>query len=59
MHFCFLDTTLEAGIIQTFVRAYWRTWRDRHPDKFPVAEPEQKPVEVAGLDGYDQPAVST
>lgn len=48
-----------AGIIQTFVRDYWRTWRERHPDQFPTAEPEQKPVEVAGHDAYDQPAVST
>jgi len=48
-----------AGIIQAFVRDYWRTWRERHPDQFPTAEPEQKPVEVAGHDAHDQPVVST
>ena len=48
-----------AGIIQAFVRDYWKTWRARHPDQFPTAEPEQKPVEVAGHDAHDQPVVST
>ena len=48
-----------AGIIQNFVRDYWRTWRERHPDQFPAAEPEQKPVEVAGHDAYDQTAIGT
>ncbi|MFL5664949.1 MAG: AI-2E family transporter [Ktedonobacteraceae bacterium] len=48
-----------AGIIQTFVRAFWNTWRERHPDQFPAEETEQKSVEVIGHEGYDQPAVST
>jgi predicted PurR-regulated permease PerM len=47
-----------AAIIQTFVRAFWDTWRERHPDQFPAEEPEQLPVEVASH-GHDQPAVST
>jgi predicted PurR-regulated permease PerM len=47
-----------AGIIQSFVQAYWDTWHERHPDQFPVAESEHKPVEVAGPEGHDQPAVS-
>ena len=45
-----------AGIIQNFVRASWDTWRERHPEQFPAAAPEQKPVEMAG---HDQPAVGT
>jgi predicted PurR-regulated permease PerM len=48
-----------AGIIQTFVRAYWDTWRERHPDQFPVDATEQRPVEVGGPEVHDQPAVST
>ena len=48
-----------AGIIQNFVRAYWSTWHERHPDQFPAAEPEQKPLEVAGHGRYDQPALGT
>ncbi len=47
-----------AAILQTFVRAFWDTWRERHPDQFPAEEQEQLPVEVAGR-GHDQPAVST
>lgn len=35
-----------AGIIQTFVRAFWETWRERHPDQFPE-EQTQKSVEMA------------
>jgi predicted PurR-regulated permease PerM len=46
-----------AGILQTFVRAFWETWRERHPDQFPVEE--QKPVEVTGHDEYGQTALST
>ncbi len=48
-----------AGIIQNFVRAYWNTWKERHPDQFPATEQGQKPVEVAGHEGHDQPAIST
>ncbi len=46
-----------AGIPQTFVRAFWQIWRERHPDQFPEEEVQkQQPVEVAG---HDQPTVST
>jgi predicted PurR-regulated permease PerM len=48
-----------AGIIQNFVLASWDTWRERHPDQFPAEKQEQKPVELAGHEGHDQPAVST
>lgn len=51
-----------AGIIQTFVRASWDTWRERHPDQFPVEEQEQPIVQAEGIGGhdqFDQPAVST
>lgn len=47
-----------AAILQTFVRAFWDTWRERHPDQFPAEEQVQLPVEVASH-GHDQPAVST
>lgn len=47
-----------AAILQTFVRASWDTWRERHPDQFPAEEQEQRTVEVASH-GHDQPAVST
>jgi predicted PurR-regulated permease PerM len=46
-----------AGILQTFVRAFWETWRERHPDQFPVEE--QEPVEVTGHDEHGQTALST
>lgn len=46
-----------AGIIQTFVRAFWDTWHERHPEQFPAEEEQEPPpVEVAG---HDHPAVST
>jgi predicted PurR-regulated permease PerM len=32
-----------AGILQTFVRAFWEVWRERHPDQFPAEGQEQKP----------------
>ena len=47
-----------AGILQTFVRAYWDTWRERHPEQFPL-DVQEPPLEVAGPDAQDQPAVST
>lgn len=48
-----------AGILQTFIRAFWETWRERHPDQFPVEEQEQKPVEVVGPDQHGQASLST
>jgi predicted PurR-regulated permease PerM len=50
-----------AGIIQTFVRAFWNAWRERHPDQFPAPhEQERQPagVEAQSGPGHDQPAVS-
>ncbi|HLG76080.1 MAG TPA: AI-2E family transporter [Ktedonobacteraceae bacterium] len=35
-----------AGIIQTFVRAFWATWREQHPDQFPE-EHVEKSAEIA------------
>jgi predicted PurR-regulated permease PerM len=49
-----------AGIIQTFVQAGWRTWRERHPDHFSAEEDQgQSPAGLAGHDEQDQSAVST
>lgn len=48
-----------AAIIQDFVIAFWRTWRDRHPQEFPAEAQEQKSIETSAYGGQDQPAVST
>ncbi len=49
-----------AGIIQTFVQAGWRTWRERHPDHFSAEEDQgQSPAGLVGHDEHDQSAVST
>jgi predicted PurR-regulated permease PerM len=45
-----------AAILQSFVRAFWDTWREKHPEQFPDEEKVQQSLEVAG---HDQPAVST
>jgi predicted PurR-regulated permease PerM len=47
-----------AAILQSFVRTFWDTWREQHPDQFPAEEGTQRPLEVTGH-GHDQPAVST
>jgi len=48
-----------AAILQTFVLAFWKTWRERHPDQFPTDEQEQQLVEVTGHEGHDRSAMST
>jgi predicted PurR-regulated permease PerM len=54
-----------AGIIQTFVQAFWRTWREQHPEQFPtegqkpIEGQKQPPAETADHGGHDQPATST
>jgi predicted PurR-regulated permease PerM len=46
-----------AGILQSFGRAFWDTWRERHPDQFPEEAQEQQVVETKGHDQHDQSAV--
>jgi predicted PurR-regulated permease PerM len=37
-----------AGILQTFIVAFWGTWRERHPDQFPEEAQKQQMVEAKG-----------
>ncbi len=45
-----------AGILQTFIVAFWGAWHERHPDQFPEEAQKQQIVEAKG---HDQTAVST
>jgi predicted PurR-regulated permease PerM len=46
-----------AALLQTFVLAFWNTWRERHPEQFPLEEQERASAGGEGHARHDQNAI--